>query len=76
MCIALQLYDQKCYKLCIVSFFMPIALAVILHSSCGLLSCFSLHYVLASSFILRQEFLLLPPQSSFRRRRVKQARSF
>lgn len=30
--------------------FMPRAVAVILHSSCGLLSCFSLHYVLASSF--------------------------
>ena len=50
MCTALQVYYQKCYKLPTVAFLVPRAVAVILHSSCGLLSCFSLHYVLASSF--------------------------
>ena len=50
MCTAFQVYYQKCCKLRTVAFLVPRAVAVILHSSCGLLSCFSLHYVLASSF--------------------------
>lgn len=50
MCTALQFYNQECYKLLIVAFLVSGTVTVILHSSCGLLSCFTLHYVLASSF--------------------------